>query len=267
MKELIQTVRAKSNPVITVFGELSTPLKVLTDRLRNPNGTGWSFLVGDPELWKFSDRLIVPGGRVLDLGAGFGRSSTFFALHGMQVTCYEIDPDAVQALRQTAEAFSLPLEVTAENLIGAELGIERFDTVLLGQTFVHFSSKKPAIDVLQRAIKAIKPGGHLWLRAGTKLDSGFEELTGYAKTFPNEVRRVNSDVYMAPCSCSGERRIEPHLFFNPIELLFLLRQKGLKVIHQQTIPALGKANIMFGESWHGVDPDREVGMITILAQK
>ena len=41
----------------------------------------WDFSNGDPEIYQYSDRLIVPGQRVLDLGCGALRASALFALH------------------------------------------------------------------------------------------------------------------------------------------------------------------------------------------
>lgn len=61
----------------------------LSDLIHNPNERGWPFGNGDPEYWKFKDRLVVKGGKVLDLGVAVGRSSFFFALHGMDVLGYD----------------------------------------------------------------------------------------------------------------------------------------------------------------------------------
>lgn len=80
---------------------------VLDDLIRNnhPYEKGWDFNNGDPEFWKFQDRLVVRGGRVLDLGIGFGRSSVFFALNGMEVVGVDRLPEPINlSIEQAAEA-------------------------------------------------------------------------------------------------------------------------------------------------------------------
>ncbi len=268
MSKEIQSIIARSNtPVLTSYGEF-TPTKIFLSLIHNPHETGWFFPTGDPELWKFSDKLLVPGGRALDLGVGDGRTSLPFALRDMHVTGYEIDPNNLILIRAIQKEYDLPIDIKEQDITEADLGKEQYDTVILGQTFAHFSNKEQALKVLEKAIEAIKPGGHIWLRAGGKSSSAFEDLHDYSLDYPQEVQRVDNNVYMAPCSCSGERIIEPQLFFDPLELPLFVGEKGLKIVHTQIIPEKGKMNIMYGEDWNRLqEPARLGGMITLIAKK
>lgn len=268
MSKEIQPIRPKSNkPAQTEFG--NRVQEIFSSHIHNPHDNGWFFPLGDPEFWKFSDRLLVPSGKALDLGIGDGRTSLPFALRGMHVTGYEINPNALATIRAIQEEYGLPIDIREQDITKADFGKEQYNTVLLGQTFNHFPSKELALRVLDRAIEAVKPGGHIWLRAGGKSSSAFvEDLPNYSLDYPQEVRRVDDNVYMAPCSCSGERIIEPHLFFDPLELPLFVSKRGLKIVHTQVIPQKGKMNIMYGEDWNkSQEPPRLGGMITLIAKK
>lgn len=270
MKEKFEPVRAKTDKKIRLFdGEVKeTPTELLSTIIHNRYDTGWFFPAGDPEFWVFKDKLLVPNGKVLDLGMGQGKSSLFFALQGMEVIGYEVDENAIAIMGTIKEAYDLPIEIRDEDIIQAYFGEEEYDTVLCGSTFAHFPSKTSAFHVLGKAVDAIKVGGHIWIRAGGKYDSSFGELKRYVYEYPAEVKKIDDDVYLAPCECSGERKIEPQLFFDLMELLYFIAKNGLKIIHTQIIPEEGKQNIMFGEDFNRSQTKTGLGgMITILAQK
>lgn len=237
--------------------------------LHNDNENGWWHAGGDPELWRYSERLLVKGGKILDLGIGFGRASLFFALQDMQVTGIDSDKFSVEVVNNMASGFRLPMKAEHADVRRINLGHEVYDTVLMSQLFVHFPSKKDAFAVIDKTLEATKPGGYIWLRAVGKNDHAYKELSGYAESFPYEVQRVDNDVFNAPCSCSGERKIEPQLFFNQTELLTYFNRRGLRIVHNQVLPQKGEFNIMYGEDW---EPDMSrlpvnYGSISILAQK
>lgn len=269
MSKEIQPILAISNrPLATPYEEF-TPTETFSLSIHNQHEKGWFFpAFGDPEFWKFSDKLLVPGGKALDLGVGAGRTSLPLALRGMSVTGYEIDPNYLIIIRAMQKEYNLPIDIREQDITEADFGKEQYDTVILGQTFSHFPSKKQALNVLKKSIEALKTGGHIWLRAGGKSDSSFEDLHWNSLDFSGEVRKVDKDVYMAPCNCSGEWRIEPQLFFDPLELPFFVSEKGLKIVHTQVIPEEGKMNIMYGEDWNrSQTPPRLGGMITLIAKK
>lgn len=258
LKETIRPIQPKTDRKISIFGREVTPMDLFQDLIHIPYTPynpylpekGWHFGTGDPEFWKFSSNLIVPGGKALDLGSGLGRTSMPFALQGMEVTAYETNHAMVKAMSAVAENFDLPIAILSEDVRTADFGKNIYDTVILGQTFVHFESREEAFTVLEKAIDAVKPGGHIWFRGNGKGD-------------PEDNTR--EDFYIHTCHCSGEMKIEPHLFFDPAELIHHLSNKGINIVHMQmgemvTVPKKPKEapkkrpNIMYGEDW---DPDRE----------
>lgn len=264
-----EPITAKASKQINAFGQRWNATKLFSNSLRNPCEQGWHFEAGDPEFWKFTDRLLIPGGKALDLGVGrYYRSSLFFALQGMAVTGYETQREAIKIINLVKTAYGLPINLKTEDVQQTELGKDIYDTVLLGQTFVHFPSKAAAFHTIEKVINVLKPNGHLWLRAVGKESGTFRELEEQAVAYPWEVRKIDDDVYEAPCGCSGIYIEEPCLFFDAMELLYFLNSQHLRTIYSQLGLEKGRANIMFGEDWaKNIPPDTQFGFITILAQK
>lgn len=228
----------------------------------NEQGRGWSFYWGDPELWHYKDRLIVPGGKVLDLGCGDCRASTMFAYLDMEVIGYDLSEDAVDSINYHAKKHDIKIQAAVEDITKITLPRNEYDLVLLAQALIHFPSKQKAYDVLIKAYDALKPGGHLWVRTAGKEDDDYYRLRYEHGIDENDFPDVINDY----CGCSGELKLEPRLFLEATELILFFTQRRAKIIHQQTIPETGRMNIMYGENWHsGFDKTSQA--LTILAQK
>jgi len=261
-------IRPTSREPISVLGggEIS-PAQYLSLILGNPPTVdgdpraGWCFFSGDPEFWKFSDQLVVPGGKVLDLGVGFGRTSFPFALQGMEVVGYEFNYTTATSVRRFVKAYPfLPIKIRNQDIRTANLGRSEFDTAILGETFNHFEDRESAYAVLDKTLAALKPGGAIYIRASSTMDSDYEDYANGAG-WP-----VNKHLFIAPCNCSGETKSEPQLFFEQTELLEYFLRHRTTIIHSQLLPQRGQMNIMYGEdSPEGGVP--QGGAITIIAQK
>lgn len=258
-KEIILSILPKTGGDVSIFGRTATPMGLFGDLIRNPRDQGWSFNTGDPEFWQFSSKLqlVVPKGKLLDIGSNLGRTSVPFALQGMNVTAYDNNPVFVKALEVIASNFDLPISVINEDVRAADFGEGKFDAVILGQVFTHFGSRDEAFDVIYKAIKALKTNGKIWFRGN---GPGYDGVDGETKSFNGR-----NEHYMNSCDCSGEIRMEPHLFFDPAELVSRIGKRGVNIVHMQmgkmvTVPKNPKEepknrpNIMYGEDW---DPDRE----------
>lgn len=242
--------------------------------------TGWNFGSGNPEFWKFQDQMLVPGGKLLDIGIRDGRSSIFFALHGMEITGVDPDTRAFEDLTYIANDLDLNMQLVPTELSEAGLEDESFDTVLLDYTLMHQQSRADAYRVIDLAYAKLKSGGHMWLRASGIDDSRRRELehsvslgrissTGLFNRPIAYDGALHDDGHVIehPCDCSGEVRQECSLFFDQLDLPIIVTQMGAKIIHSQVIPLDGAENVMFGEDFK---PDLWIiksGTVSVLAQK
>ncbi|HVZ11663.1 MAG TPA: class I SAM-dependent methyltransferase [Patescibacteria group bacterium] len=267
MNERIAPVSIPSNKKLDYYGTMTPLPEVITQRIANPdNGQRWPFPVGDPEFWKHSDKLLVKGGTALDLGMGFGRSSLYFALNGMNVVGYEVAPKAIEAVKALKDTFNLPIEIRQEDFGTVDLGENLYDTAFLAQTLVHSPSEDAAYELIDKAIRTLKPGGRLWLRAAGIYDGAVDELSYYSQFSP-EVHYEADNLYFIPCACSGEWKMEPQIFLDPMEVAGHMAANGMKIEHTNVAPDEEKANIMFGEDWKPDNPKSRYNFITLIAQK
>lgn len=248
------------------MAENSLHKEVFNSLIHNPDKGGWHFGAGEPEFWKYGQHLIVPEGRVLDLGIGEGRTSLFFALNGMEVTGLDISRKCVTLVNKLATFHNLPIQAAVKDIKKTELGENIYDVVVLGQTLIHFQSKAAAFKLLDKAISATKKGGYIWVRALGKEDSLYSELTEESVYSPNI--KKSRDVYLHECGCSGKWQYDPFLFFDQTELLKYFCHQNMNILHSQAAPQFGRQNIMYGEDWPADNCAWKTnGMITVLARK
>jgi 2-polyprenyl-3-methyl-5-hydroxy-6-metoxy-1,4-benzoquinol methylase len=99
------------------------------------------------------------GKRILDIGAGLGESSVYFALQGARVTTTDISPMMVEKVQQLAEHFGVQVEgivSTAESLNVPE---NYFDFIYIANTIHHIHDRD---QLFQQIHRALKPGGMLF---------------------------------------------------------------------------------------------------------
>ncbi len=96
------------------------------------------------------------GKRVLDVGAGLGESSVYFALQGADVTTTDISPAMVETAVKLGELHGVKLRGLV--LCGESLNVPEgeFDIVYVANTIHHVTDKRALFTQIQRALK---PGG------------------------------------------------------------------------------------------------------------
>jgi SAM-dependent methyltransferase len=107
---------------------------------------------------------VEPEQRVLDLGAGTGRWSIFFAERGARVTAVEIAGSLAAGASENAERLGLPLDCRVGSILEPPLAAdELFDIVHIGNTllYIHDADLARVRDVVR---KHLKPGALLVLR-------------------------------------------------------------------------------------------------------
>ena len=99
------------------------------------------------------------GKRLLDMGAGLGESSVYFALQGAQVTMTDISPGMVQTGRELARKYGVEIEGIVSQAEDLGVPAETYDFVYIANTIHHVHDR----DALFRKIhRALRPGGRFF---------------------------------------------------------------------------------------------------------
>lgn len=98
----------------------------------------------------------VRGKRLLDIGAGLGESSVYFALQGAQVTMTDISPGMVETGRELARRYGVEIEGIVTGAEDLGVAAEWFDYVYIANTIHHVPDRDA---LFQKIHRALKPGG------------------------------------------------------------------------------------------------------------
>jgi SAM-dependent methyltransferase len=94
--------------------------------------------------------------RLLDIGAGLGESSVYFALQGAHVTAVDISPQMVNTALELGRKFGVELEGIVSSAEDLNLPSETYDIIYIANTIHHIRDRA----FLFRQIKqALKPDG------------------------------------------------------------------------------------------------------------
>lgn len=99
------------------------------------------------------------GKKLLDIGAGLGESSVYFALQGARVTTVDISPQMVELALKLGRKYGVALE---GRVLGAEhlnLPGESYDLIYVANTIHHVHDRAALFAQMQRALK---PGGRFF---------------------------------------------------------------------------------------------------------
>jgi SAM-dependent methyltransferase len=99
------------------------------------------------------------GKRLLDIGAGLGESSVYFALHGAHVTMTDISPGMVQTGQELARKFGVEIEGIVSQAEDLGVPAETYDFVYVANTIHHVQDRNA---LFQRIHRALKPGGRFF---------------------------------------------------------------------------------------------------------
>lgn len=96
------------------------------------------------------------GKRLLDIGAGLGESSVYFALQGADVTMVDISPAMVETARRLAALHGVGLDGIVSAGEDLRLPEGQFDIVYIANTIHHVQDRG---SLLAQVRSALKPGG------------------------------------------------------------------------------------------------------------
>jgi SAM-dependent methyltransferase len=96
------------------------------------------------------------GKKLLDIGAGLGESSVYFALRGAHVTTVDISPQMVSAALELAGRFGVELDGIVSSAENLDLPSETYDIIYIANTIHHIHDRA---SLFQQMRQALKPGG------------------------------------------------------------------------------------------------------------
>jgi 2-polyprenyl-3-methyl-5-hydroxy-6-metoxy-1,4-benzoquinol methylase len=96
------------------------------------------------------------GKRVLDIGAGLGESSVYFALRGASVTTTDLSPQMVETAVRLAKLHGANVQGVVSAAESLNVPENHFDFVYIANTIHHVTSKETLFSQMK---KSLKPGG------------------------------------------------------------------------------------------------------------
>ncbi len=111
---------------------------------------------------RYIEKYLMPGAKILDIGAGAGEYSLYFARQGYEVSALELADSNIEAFRK-----KLTPEDTVDLVQGNALDLSRyeddfFDIVLLFGPLYHLHSEADQLRCIQEAKRVCKPGGKIF---------------------------------------------------------------------------------------------------------
>ncbi|MEO7142566.1 MAG: class I SAM-dependent methyltransferase [Bryobacteraceae bacterium] len=99
------------------------------------------------------------GKRVLDVGAGLGESSVYFALLGADVTAVDLSPGMVECAVALGKLHGVGIQGVVQSGESLDVPENHFDIVYIANTIHHVTDKER---LFQQIHKALKPGGRFF---------------------------------------------------------------------------------------------------------
>lgn len=163
----------------------------------------------EPEVMAFAENLM-PGARVLDLGAGVGRHALALARQGFAVAALDAAPEGIAEITRIATAEGLTLDAQVGLMTALPFADGSFDHVISWNVIYHGDETVLRATIAEIA-RVLKPGG---MFLGTMLSARRIPIE-CAKAPGQEISR-NTWVFDGP----GDK-VHPHYFCNGRDLLDL----------------------------------------------
>ena len=97
------------------------------------------------------------GKRILDIGAGLGESSVYFALQGASVTCTDLSPHMVQRAVELGRFHGVEIDGVVSAAETLNVSESSYDFVYIANTIHHVTKKESLFE--QMHLRACGPAG------------------------------------------------------------------------------------------------------------
>lgn len=156
--------------------------------------------------------------RVLDIGAGLGRHSIFFAKQGFEVSAIDIAEYGVNQLKEWAQKEKLSIDARVADMISLPYEDNYFDCIFAYHSMSHTDAEglKKAISEIERVLK---PGGELYTSLCSKASWEFTDYP-FAKIDENTVL----------CKDEGPEYDVPHYYADREDIIGLLHNFDIERI-------------------------------------
>jgi SAM-dependent methyltransferase len=125
---------------------------------------------------------------VLDIGAGQGKDSIFFASLGHKVTAVEGSVTATDTMRKRVkEKKDLDLKIITDDITDMRLEVDEYDLVFANMS-LQFMTRGQRIELMQRLRASVKKGGFIAIMQPTVEETAWKKL------------QYNRDYAVAPCT-------------------------------------------------------------------
>jgi SAM-dependent methyltransferase len=131
---------------------------------------------------------IVPGMVVLDAGCGYGRNLVHLLREGCEVFAIDQDAEAVDHVRQLSASLQtgLPAENFQVGPIEQMPFPDAFADVVLCNSVLHFARDEHHFRAMLAELwRALKPGGMLFCRLGSRIGMDFQRIRGNIFLIPD----------------------------------------------------------------------------------
>ena len=145
---------------------------------------------------------------ILDIGAGKGRHSFFFAQNGFKVNAIDLSESGIEYIRTKAQERKLDIETAVADMTELPFGDESFDCVICFHTIYHtdYVGVKKALSEIHRVLKE---SGEAYISFNTKDNPNFDSV-------------LSSDGYTI-IRTQGHESGMPHCYVNEKDLFGLLK--------------------------------------------
>ena len=147
------------------------------------------------------------GKRLLDIGAGLGESSIYFALNGARVTTVDISPLMVEKVLALGKKYGVELEGIVSGAEDLNVPAGQYDLIYIANTIHHVENRSLLFEQMRRALK---PGGKFFSYDPICYNPAinvYRRMATAVRT-PDEVPLSRADVALARKYFSGVRHRE-----------------------------------------------------------